>query len=189
MIGFLSGQIHSKRSDNIILLVNGVGFLIFVPQNILSNFNVSSKQSLYIHTHVREEALDLYGFTNEKELEFFKLLISVSGVGAKTGLLIMNQTVESIQNAIINADVDFFSRVPRLGRKTSQKIIIDLKNKVGSLQELDLLGRNVDATQVVDALVSMGYSRKEALGAVKSIPEGVDKIEEKIRLSLRSLAK
>src|SRR3989344_3431895 len=189
MIGFLSGKIISKRLDNIILLINGVGYQVFVPQNILSGIDLSSDQSLYIYTQVREEALDLYGFKSEKELEFFKLLISVSGVGAKTGLLIMNQSVESIQNAIIQADVEFFSRIPRLGKKSAQKIIIDLKNKVGNLQELDLLGQSADSLQVIDALVGMGYSRKEAGNAVKSVPKGVDKVEEMIRVSLRSLAK
>lgn len=189
MIGFLSGKVHSKNSDNIILLVGGVGYQIYLSQSILIDIESSSEQNLYIHTHVKEELLELYGFKSQKDLEFFKLLISVSGVGAKTGLLIMNNNAELIQKAIVQADVEFFSRIPRLGRKTSQKIIIDLKNKVGSIQELDLLGDSVDSIQVLEALIGMGYTKKEALEAVKSLPGEVVRVEEKIRLALRFLGK
>lgn len=187
MIGFLTGTVHSKRSDSIILQVGGVGYIIFLPPVHLDQLKLQQTADFFIHTNVKEEALDLYGFLSEEELSLFKLMLSVSGIGAKTALLVVDRGVEKVKTAIFKADVAFFSSIPRLGKKNSQRIIIELKNKLGSEEELDLSDQSSDITQIIEALQSMGYSRQEAGKALSEIPGGLTKVEDRIRFALRFL--
>src|SRR3989338_4909081 len=125
MIGFLSGTIHSKSTNQIILLTGGVGYLVTVPPNYLNILKVPEQTELFIYTHIREDAFDLYGFFTHDELGLFKLVLTVSGIGPKTALLVTDKGVGKVEQAIKNADTDFFTTVPRLGRKNAQKIIIE----------------------------------------------------------------
>jgi Holliday junction DNA helicase RuvA len=117
MISFLTGIVHHKNPDNLTLLVSGIGYLVSIAPSQLSKINNGDKLDLHIHTHIREDALDLYGFNTAEELALFKLLISVSGVGPKTALLVINRSVAEVKQAIITADENFFTLVPRLGKK------------------------------------------------------------------------
>lgn len=189
MIGFLTGKVHIKLVDSIILLVNGVGYRVHVPPTTYNSLNLSSPLELYIHTHVREDALDLYGFKTAEELFLFNLLLTVSGIGPKTAMLVLDKGVEKVRKAIVKADVDFFTLIPRLGRKNSQKIIIELKNKLGSLTELDLASESSEMIQAVEALQSMGYTKQEAITALRNIPDSEETLEQKIRYALRNIGK
>lgn len=189
MIGFLSGKVHIKLVDSIILLVNGVGYRVHVPPTTYNSLVLSSPLELFIHTHVREDALDLYGFKTAEELFLFNLLLTVSGIGPKTAMLVLDKGVEKVRKAIVKADVDFFTLIPRLGRKNSQKIIIELKNKLGSLTELDLASESSEMIQAVEALQSMGYTKQEAITALRNIPETEESLEDKIRYALRNIGK
>ncbi len=189
MIGFLSGTIHSKSIGQIILLTNGVGYLVTVPANYLSLLKTSQQTELFIYTHVREDTLDLYGFLTPDELELFKLTLTVSGVGPKTALLVIDKGVGKVEEAIKNADTDFFTTVPRLGHKNAQKIIIELKNKLGGLKELDLSSENEESTQAIEALRNLGYTRQEASQAIQSVPASEKTLEQKISYALRQLGK
>ena len=189
MIGFLSGTIHSKSTNQIILLTGGVGYLVTVPPNYLNILKVPEQTELFIYTHIREDAFDLYGFFTHDELGLFKLVLTVSGIGPKTALLVTDKGVGKVEQAIKNADTDFFTTVPRLGRKNAQKIIIEFKNKLGGLKELDLTSESEENTQAISALRNMGYSRSEALQAIQAVPLSEETLEQKISYALRSLGK
>lgn len=189
MIGFLSGKIQIKLPDSLILLINGVGYRVFVPISTYLSVSASSPLDLYIYTHVREDALDLYGFKTAEELNLFQLLLSVPGIGPKTAILVIDKGVEKIKEAIVKADVDFFTLIPRLGRKNSQKIIIELKNKLGGLVELDLAGESSETLEVIEALRSMGYTREEAISALKNLPTTELTLEQKIKFALKNFGR
>lgn len=189
MISFLTGTVHHKTPESLTFLVAGVGYLVTIPPASLSKIPTNEELELHIHTHVREDALDLYGFTRVEELVLFKQLISVSGIGPKTALLVIDRGVDAVKQAIIKADEGFFTLVPRLGKKNAQKIIIELKSKLGSVTELDLAGSDNVTTEVVEALLGMGYTRAEALTAVRKLPPNTLTVEDQIRAILRQMNK
>ncbi len=186
MIGSLSGTIQEKYP--IIINVGGVGYLIHVPQRLETQLQIDATSQLYIHTHVREDALDLYGFETKEELRLFELLLTVSGIGPRTGLTIIDRGVSAIGKAVTSGDVDFFTTIPRLGKKNAQKIIIELKNKLGSIGDLDLRDMdNGETKQMLDALLSMGFARIEAVDAIKKLGDTEISLEQKIRRALQIL--
>lgn len=190
MIGFLTGTLHSKQSSGqIIILVSGVGYLVTVPVHYINMLKEPQPIDLYIYTHVREEAFDLYGFFTPDEEIMFKLILSVSGIGPKTALAVIDRGSSAIQSAIQDANTEFFTTIPRLGLKNAQKIIIELKNKLGGIKDLDLSDENKEFTQAIEGLQVMGYTKKEALDAIQNVPVDKKTVEEKINYALRSLGK
>lgn len=168
MIGMLIGKpLITPRS--FMMLCGGVGYAVQVGSTIISRAAGQSELTLFVYTHVREEALELYGFLTEEEKDLFLLLLAVSGVGPKTALAIADAGAEKISTAVQNAEVTFFTKIPRVGRKLAQKIIIDLKSKLGGLKELQL-GSFDDQTQViVDAIVSLGFEEELVGEAIRSM--------------------
>ena len=191
MIGFLNGEVIARDDPYIVIDVGGVGYKVLVSNGVLSKVASGNKLKLFIYTHVREDAIKLYGFLDLLDLKLFENLISVSGIGPKTAMAIFSVGVrKEIIQAIITNDVSFFATVPRLGKKNSQKIIIELKSKFGSIEDLDLAKIDVKENgEVIAALKNFGFSNKEALGAVKSIKTDGKTTEEKIRLALKELGK
>ncbi len=189
MIGFLSGQVKTKFINSLILLVSGVGYEVLVPVSTFNQIKVNDQLELFIYTHVREDILALYGFRTSEELVLFKMLLDVSGIGPKTALLVIDKGVKEVKEAIFKADVDFFSLIPRLGRKNSQKIIIELKNKLGSLTDLNLANESQETKEAMEALQNMGYSRQEIIKVLKSAPANISTLEDKIRYGLKNIGK
>ncbi len=190
MIGALSGRVYYKKSDVLILMAHGVGYLVHIPPKLLAAVQLGDDLNLYTHTHVREDVLSLFGFATDEELYVFELLLTISGIGPKTALPIIDRGVASIQKAVVGADVSFFTSIPRLGTKNAQKIIIELKSKLGSGKELDLLDSESGETQeILEALVGMGFSRSEAKEALTKLPERAVTVEDKIRYALRLLGR
>lgn len=190
MIGMLTGKLALKDGQHIILDVNGVGYKVLASSQIHTNSHIGDVVTLFIHTHVREDALDLFGFPTQQDLKIFEYLISVNGVGPKTAMGIFGiGSREEILGAIRKADVDFFTGVPRLGKKNAQKIIIELKNKLGSGEDLDLSEETDEMSEVVSALVSMGFSEREARMAAKGIGEQGSTLSEKVKIALKQLGK
>jgi len=188
MIGSLQGIVDYKDLSSIIVDVNGVGYKVHIPVSISAN--PGDKIKFFIHTHVREDLLELYGFTDAADLKLFEYLISVSGVGCKTAIGVFSVGGRTeIVNAIIGNDVSFFTSVPRLGKKNAQKIIIELKNKLGGEGDLDLSEDSNENNEVVTALKSFGFSAAEARDAIKSLKGKGENVEEKIRLALKSLGR
>lgn len=184
MIARLTGKPERLVPDAIIIDVAGVGYKVFIPAGLTIG---DEEISLFIHTYVREDAFDLYGFLTQEELQLFKLVINISGIGPRTGMLLLNQGVEAIMAAIAKADIDFFTSIPRLGKKNAQKIIIELKPKLGDLAELDLAGENSETRDAANALVSLGFKPKEARQALKQAGGGT--VEERIKAALKILGK
>lgn len=190
MIAALIGEVFRVHKNSIILLTGGVGYAVYVPENLLAKHKIGDKISLFIHTHVRDDAIELFGFGKDEELELFELLLTVSGVGPRTALLVADRGVSEIEKAVLDADVDFFTTIPRLGKKNAQKIIIELKSKLGSLNDIDLKDASDGETkQVNDALQMMGFARKEIIVALKGLTAGDTTIEQKVRHALQLLAK
>lgn len=189
MISSLTGIPEIINPNTIIVNVSGVGYKVFVTNRLLEKLE-SKEVKLYIHTQVKEDALELYGFLNKDELLVFELLIDVSGIGPKTAILVLEKGEAQIKTAIMNADVDFFSSIPRIGRKNAQRIIIELKSKVGSLLELDLSGKeNTERKELFEALRVMGFKKQEVSGVLRDLPENLISMEQKIKYALKKLGK
>lgn len=179
MIGYLQGEIKYTNPDSIIILVNNVGYKVYVTKL----FPVGSQVELFIHTHVREDALTLYGFASPSDLQMFEWLLDVSGIGPKTALLCLAQGSAKIAKAIVSADVGFFTQIPRLGKKNAQKIIIELKNKMGGVTDLNL-SEDESTNEAILALQSMGYTQTEAVKAIGIVGQE-NGVEETIRKVLK----
>ncbi len=188
MIGYLEGTVVLVKSGSVVVNVNNVGYEVFLPQRILLEQTAGKKAAFYIHTHLTENNLRLYGFGSNEELNLFELLLNVSGIGPKNALAVLNYGVEKVKQAITQAEVNFFTQIPRLGTKNAQKIIIELKNKIGAIRELDLKmdGQNKELT---DTLGSMGFSRSEIVQVLQNMPVEIKALKEQIRFALKILAK
>ncbi len=187
MIAHLSGTAIRMQHNPIVIDVHDVGYAVYVPQRILTTITMGQRVSLLIHSHIREDAFMLFGFSTEDDLSLFELLLGVSGIGPKTALAVLDRGSAAIKRAIVASDVEFFTEVPRLGKKNAQKIIIELKSKLGSSSDLDLSDEEgTDTKQIIAALVSMGFDSKEAKEALKKVPS-TGSLEEKVKLALKTL--
>lgn len=199
MIASLKGKIILKDLNYIIVECSGVGFKCFVTQTTHSKSGqVGDDVFLYTYMSVKEDAIDLFGFSDLGELEAFKLIISVSGVGAKIGLALLSQfTYESLMINIASGDAKALTAASGVGIKLAQRIILELKDKVGSIavsgeavSEIKAVGNassNTNSKEAVEALVSLGYSLSEASLAVGKLDQSLD-IDALIKGALKLLA-
>lgn len=193
MIGFLKGKIISAKPTQIILDVNGVGYLVNISISTFEKISDQNEISLFIHTHVREDALSLYGFYTEAEKEMFELLISISGIGPKVALSILSGiTVDELQNAIQTENVSRLVSVPGVGRKTAERVVLELKSKVGFIETA--VSKGIDYTvkqEAVLALTTLGYNQKVAEKVVRDLltEDPSITLEDLIRKSLSELNK
>ena len=185
MIGSIKGKIILKNEKFLIVETGGVGYKISVSPDTLSKLTKTEEiVSFWIHTHVREDALDLYGFLEYKELEFFEMLINVSGIGPKSALIILGiASIETLKKAIATGDISYLTKISGIGKKTAEKIIIELRDKVGEEKSDISLKGELDA---LEALKSLGYSQNEAREALKKVSADTD-TNGKIREALKVL--
>jgi holliday junction DNA helicase RuvA len=190
MIGSIRGKVILKDESNLVIEAGGVGYRVLVSEKLYSKTNLNEEISLFIFTHVKEDALDLFGFLELADLKLFKNLISVNGVGPRTAMTIFSfSTRQEIVDAVLKGDVSFFTRIPRLGKKNAQKIIIELKSKFKDDSIFDLnAGEKEEDRDVIDALKTFGFSHKEITEVLKNIDSSL-KSDEKIRLALKYLGK
>ena len=192
MISYLTGKITDINEKYLTILTNsGVGYKVYTTLNILLSKNEDQDIELLIHTIVKEDALDLYGFENKNELLVFEKLITVSGVGPKSALAMLSvSSVESIAFAIENNDVNLLSRVPGIGKKTCEKIIIELKGKliqfVKSNQNLNIDNFSNEADARL-ALSTLGYNEKDINNAINIIKNNLK--EEFVNMNTSSIIK
>lgn len=195
MINFLKGTIEYKADGYIVMDVHDVGYSVFLNENYFGKFKEGDEIKLYIYQHIRENVSDLYGFFDRDELDLFKLLLTVSGVGPKSALLILSKVnISDIQNAIVNNDPDFLIKEKRISKKTAERIIIDLKNKVNfknlkvvndvSFSQPDF---NDEDVQAEAALIRLGYSNIEAASILKRMPSEIKDAGEKIKWALKNM--
>lgn len=190
MIANIKGKIKYIRSGAVIVDVQGIGYKVFTTPYTLGKIAGSVEDvEFYIYTHVREESLALYGFLNLEELEIFELLISISGIGPKAGLGILTvASPKTIRTAILNEDATILTKVSGVGKKTAERVILELQNKVAALTENEKEGAISDS-DAIEALMGMGYSVTEARDALKSVPKDITDVGQRIKHALKNLGK
>ena len=200
MIGFIRGELAEKGDGYIIVDVNGVGYEIFVPANSRAYLSEEGREVMvYTAMMVKEDDVSLYGFMRKGELDAFRKLITVNGVGAKAAISILSSfTLEQIQQAIAFEDVKTITKANGIGKKTAERIVLELKDKFGAAaaQEAfqEATGSDVGAdvvsdgrSEAVSALMALGYTRGEAMSALSSVEDSDLTAEEYIKQALRNL--
>ena len=197
MYAYINGIIDDKTDNSVIIDCNGVGYEIFVSTNTLSNVgNIGDQAKVYTYLSVREDAQLLFGFLNKEEKNLFLELITVSGVGAKMALQILSSIKPNdLINCIISGDVKTISQAKGIGKKTAERIVLELKSKLGelsgTLSQLQFENTNINSTacdEATELLVNMGLSRFDALKIVKQVAAEGDTTENIIAKSLKNLS-
>ncbi len=195
MIARLAGTLVERSPDRVVIDVSGVGYLVFVSlESFYKLPPLGSRVELNTYTHVREDSLQLFGFVEEVERELFTLLIQVTGVGPRVALAVLSGlSAQELEKALVDGDVGRLVRVPGVGRKTAERLVLELKDKVSQLRgRRDGMRERPQAksAEAVSALVNLGYKRAEAEKAVGSAEkEGAQGLEETIRMALRRLSR
>ncbi len=191
MIGKLTGVLESASPDGTVVVdVGGVGYVVRLPVSAALSLSVTSgeRMSLLIHTAVREDAIDLYGFPTDADLGFFKQLMSVSGIGPKTALSIMGAAdTASLRRAVARGDASTLTKVFGIGKKNAERMVVELRDKIGAVLEASTTVENSrDDGDVLEALLALGYSAHEARSALKDIsPEGTTR--ERVAAALKKI--
>lgn len=191
MIGKLTGTLGDKNPPQVLVDCNGVGYEVHVPMSSFYNLPaVGEKVTLLTHFVVREDAQILYGFASGGEREAFRQLIKISGVGPRTALAVLSGlSVADIAQAVTAQDAGRLVKVPGIGKKTAERLLLELKGKIGADLGLANASASSDAqTDILQALVALGYSDKEAAASLKSLPQDVG-VSEGIKQALKALTK
>lgn len=191
MIGRLSGILFDKNPAQLVIDCNGVGYEVSVPMSTFYNLpSTGEKVALLTHMVVREDAQLLYGFGTSQERELFRDLIKISGIGARTALAILSgMSVKDLAQAVTLQDAGRLTKIPGIGKKTAERLLLELKGKLGADIGSVAGGAETDSSNdVLSALLALGYSEKEALLAIKQVPAG-STVSDGIRHALKALSK
>ncbi len=193
MISYLKGNIQHRDIKYVVLMTSGgVGYKVYTTLETLGQSSIGEQVELWIHTVVREDALDLYGFSNKRSLDFFELLLTISGIGPKSALGILSATtVDSIIEAITTGESAYLTKIAGIGKKVVEKIILELKGKIG-----DNFGSSTDTHKAgnadidaLEALKSLGYTHKEAKDALDDVSNDIKGTGEKVKAALKLLGR
>ncbi len=191
MIAHLSGKCLSKSEKSLIIDVQGVGYRVFAPAIFVEKTEVHLPLKLHIHTVVREDDLSLYGFQTAEELHLFETLISVNGVGPKLALELFTSPLEEIQAAILSENVYALTQIPGIGKKTAERIILELKEKIAPLaKDLTLEKANLPKEvpeETIHALLGLGYKRGDINRVFRSLKEPITQAEDLIKYFLKNV--
>ena len=190
MIGRLSGLLLDKNPAQLIVDCNGVGYEVGVPMSTFYNLPATGERiTLLTHMVVREDAQLLYGFGTTQERELFRELIKISGIGARTALAILSgMSVNDLAQAVTLQEVGRLTRIPGIGKKTAERLLLELKGKLGAELGTAPGTEGESSNDVLSALLALGYSEKEALLAIKKVPAG-SSVSDGIRQALKALSK
>lgn len=189
MIGYLEGTVKGLRPGYLVLQTGGVGYRVATLKETLLRTSEGVQAAFWIHTAVREDALDLYGFTHEEELRFFELLLTVSGIGPKSALAILDiASVETLGSAISSGNAGYLTSVSGVGKKTAEKIVLELKDKVKASEGVSAGALKGDQ-EALEAMRSLGYSAAEARDALRNVPASIEGGGERLREALKLLGK
>ncbi len=190
MIGRLSGLLLDKNPAQLIVECNGVGYEVGVPMSTFYNLPATGERvTLLTHMVVREDAQLLYGFGTTQERELFRELIKISGIGARTALAILSgMSVNDLAQAVTLQEVGRLTRIPGIGKKTGERLLLELKGKLGAELGTAPGTEGESSNDVLSALLALGYSEKEALLAIKQVPAG-SSVSDGIRQALKALSK
>lgn len=195
MISYLRGKIKFKKNNFLIIDVAGVGYKVYVNESLLAELNLDSEFELFIYQHVREDALDLYGFNTVDDLELFELLLSVSGVGPKSALGVSAvASPDDLKEAIGRGDSSVLIKVSGIGKKTAERVILELREKIGDLKINKSENTGGDSrisasADEIDALMALGYSLFEARDTLRKVDPNIKDSGERIKAALKSLGK
>jgi holliday junction DNA helicase RuvA len=188
MIASLNGTVRHKDLNHLIVDVGGVGYKVFVSGEVSVESVLSQPIFLWTYLAVREDALDLYGFTDRDTLDLFSLLITISGIGPKTALGILNvASPATLRQAVGSGDTSYLTRVSGIGKKNAEKIVLELKDKLKFSEE----DRGVDVKSegdALEALISLGYSERDAREALKKVSKEIVGASERVRAALKLLS-
>jgi len=188
LIATLHGKVTHKERESLVVEIGGVGLEVFVPAQLREETARGDSVTLHTYLVVRETELALYGFEAREEKEFFELLLGVSGVGPKIALATLSTlNPDAIRRAVFHEQPEVFSRVPGMGKKTAQKVLLHLQDKIKAVDTLAPITAMTDAdTEILEALIALGYSVVEAQAALQSIPRDAPQaVEERLRLALQ----
>ena len=192
MIATLNGEVTQIEEKALVIETGGVGLRILVPKPILLQAHLGETIFLYTHLVVREDSLTLYGFDTQSDRSLFSLVLGVDGVGPRVAMSLMSTlNIESVQRAVFNEQSEILSSVPGVGKKTAQKIILYLQDKLKPTDQLEEIAGLTDAdSEVLAALTALGYSVIEAQTAIQAIPKDAgDDIEERLRIALQQFTR
>jgi len=190
MISYLKGTIKKKTDKAVLLVVSSIGYKIAVPEFLLAQVKVGETQELYTHLHVssRDETMNIYGFATAQELAFFEQLINVSGVGRKSALAALSVAkINELQKTISQGDSALLQKVAGIGKKTAERIVIELKDKIiaGTIQDGSAISGSDG--EVISALEGLGYRIYDIREVLRQLPEGLETSEDKIKAALKML--
>jgi len=189
MIAKLRGKIGYIKDNYVVVDVNNVGYKVYLSVYTFGKVSAMKEVELFTYTYVREDQLALYGFLTLEEKEMFELLISISGIGPKASMGILSiATPKTIRTAILNEDPSILTKVSGIGKKTAERVILELKNKVADMS----VGEKEDVvidSDAIEALVGMGYSITDARDALKIVSPDVKDVGQRIREALKNLGK
>ena len=191
MISYLEGKILDKNEKFFVINVGGVGYKVFSHAGILEKIPANGQNvSIWTHLYVREDALDLYGFLNLEELDFFEDLISISGIGPKSALGILEVApVISLKQAIVSEDETFFTKVSGVGKKTAQRLILELKTRLSKKFTPEKGSDSEQMGEALEALVALGYNQRDVRKILQEIPKDVKGVEAKVKAALKILGR
>jgi Holliday junction DNA helicase RuvA len=192
MIATLRGEVTQIENNAIILETGGVGLRIYLPKPLLDELKIGEAFFLFTHLVVHEDDWKLYGFISQSDRDLFTKLLSVEGVGARTALAVLSTLdLETVQRAVFNNQPELLSRVPGVGNKTAQKMVLYLHDKLKPVSDLERITSLSDTdSEVLVALTTLGYSVVEAQTAIQAIPKDApDNVEERLRLALQQFSR
>ena len=191
MIAHIKGQVAEKFLNSVIVDVNGVGYEIALTTLDFENINLGDEIKFYTYHSIRENSEELYGFSSLAAKKLFELLISVQGIGPKAAIAILSLAhPEEVRNAIANADAAFVSKASGVGKKSAERVIVDLRDKVGipsrygATEIVSTPGKN-EPDEALDALIALGFPLKEATAALEKVDKTLS-VEERIKLALKN---
>lgn len=186
MIAYLEGTILHKEKEYIVILRQGLGYKIYITNELFADCALDEQKNLWIHHHIREQASDLYGFATRSDMDFFNLLLGVNGIGPKSALGVMNTApTEVLIQSIGHNDLTHLTKVAGIGKKSAEKILLELRDKVSFLTNDDK-PYSSGASDALEALVSLGYSEKEARSTIQSFDQNLT-TEELVTKALQTL--
>jgi Holliday junction DNA helicase RuvA len=188
MIATLRGEITQIEENALVVEVGGVGLRVFVPAPVRARMKTGEAIFLYTHLVVREDALILYGFESQADRELFTMLLGVDGIGPRIALAVLSTlTIDAVQRAVFAEEADILSRVPGVGKKTAQKIVLYLHDRLKPTDALARVASMSDTdSEVLAALTALGYSVVEAQTAIQSLPKDApEDVEERLRTALQ----
>lgn len=191
MISLLRGPIVETGNRHVVLDLHGVGYKVYVTEDTLHTLKIGIEITLWTHLAVREDALDLYGFTSPKEKSFFELLISISGIGPKGALNILSMvSVDTLTNSIRSGSVAHLVKVSGIGKKTAEKIVLELKDKLGGIESGGEMSAGMSSDMdAIEALRALGYDADEAREALKKIDPEILDTGKKVKAALKELGR